>query len=238
MQETKITMQRIRNHFAYGWWKYVLLVLLAVFGWNLIYTSTAYRAPKDKRLDVYFVTYAVPSETTDWLSSQILSMYPNVEDSNCLSIVYTPEDNYYGAVQVSTYIGAREGDAFVLSKERFDAFKTSGVFMPLDDLIAQGSLSVQNIDISSGYTTLEDTGERVLAGIPASTLYGFMEHGVDNRDLYICIMSYSQNQGTAIKFVDWLVETMQGEKPDWITEEESKRDLSGAQEGISDITSY
>ena len=37
------TRERIRTHFQYAWWQYVLLVCLAVFGWNLLYTTTRYR---------------------------------------------------------------------------------------------------------------------------------------------------------------------------------------------------
>ena len=44
-----ITKERIRNHFHYAWWQYVLLVCLAVFGWNLLYTTTRYRSPESSR---------------------------------------------------------------------------------------------------------------------------------------------------------------------------------------------
>lgn len=40
-----VTKERIRNHFAYAWWQYVLLICLAIFGWNLLYTTTATAAP-------------------------------------------------------------------------------------------------------------------------------------------------------------------------------------------------
>ena len=49
-----ITKERIRNHFAYAWWQYVLLICLAIFGWNLLYTTTRYRSPNDQRLERYY----------------------------------------------------------------------------------------------------------------------------------------------------------------------------------------
>ena len=38
-----ITRERIRTHFHYAWWQYVLLVCLAIFGWNLLYTTTPWQ---------------------------------------------------------------------------------------------------------------------------------------------------------------------------------------------------
>ncbi len=238
MRETKITKERIRNHFTYGWWKYALMAVVVVVGWNLIYTATAYRAPKDRRLDVYFVTHSVAAETTDWVSAQILSLFPEVEDSNCVSIVYTDDDNYYGSIQLTTYIGAGEGDIYLMTRERFDAFKAEGAFLALDEAVASGALNLRAIDTAKGMATITDTGERVLAGIPADELFGFMGHGVDNRDLVICVMGYTQNEEYAVRFVNWLVETMQAEKPDWLVEQEAAKQSEGAAQGVSEMPSY
>ena len=48
-----ITRERIRTHFHYAWWQYVLLVCLAVFGWNLLYTTTRYRSPEALKVEWY-----------------------------------------------------------------------------------------------------------------------------------------------------------------------------------------
>ncbi|MCL1965129.1 MAG: hypothetical protein FWF69_08735 [Firmicutes bacterium] len=235
MYDTRITKERIRNHFTYSLWKYALLAVFAIFGWNLIYSSTAYRAPKDKRLDVYFVTYSLPDETTKWIREQILAMYPQLEDAACVSIVYTGEDNYYGSVQISTYIGAGEGDVYLLTAERFDALKGEGVFLNLDGAIDSGEIDLRGIDAGRCAVAVEGGG-RGICGIPAESLYGLMDRGVDNRDLVICVMAYSGNQGTAVRFVDWLIEAMHAPKPEWVAELEAKQ--SADTQGISQIPSY
>lgn len=237
MQETKITMDRVKNHFTYSWWKYALLAVLAVFGWNLVYTSTAYRPPKDKKLDVYFVSHTVDSENLEWLKARTLENFPELEDAGFVSISYTEEDSYYGSMQLTTYIGAGEGDIYIMTRERFDAFKGSGTFLALDEAIASGDIDLRGIDAGSTTATDED-GNRGVFGIPAQSLYGLMEHGIDNRDLVICVMVYSQNQYTAIQFVDWLVENMRAEKPDWLAEYEAQQQQSGVTQEISDIPSY
>ncbi|MDR0898159.1 MAG: hypothetical protein LBN04_09930 [Oscillospiraceae bacterium] len=239
MQDTKITRARINNHFAYGWWKYMLLAIVAVFGWSLLYTTTAYRAPRDKRLDVYFVTEAVEDTATNWFKEQALALLPEIEDANCLSITFTDEDNYYGSIQLSTYMGAGEGDIFILTRERFDALKGQGVFLTLDEYIASGALDLRGIDATGTFAT-DEWGTAGTMGIPAGSLYGFLRDDllIDNRDLVICVTSYTANPPTAIAYVNWLIGEMQAEKPEWLVEYEQNLVTTPAESGVSDIPSY
>lgn len=241
MQETKITKDRLRNHFTYSWWKYLLLVVAAVFGWSLIYTSTAYRAPKDKRLDGYFVTYTVDEAVTGWFEQQALAMFPEeVEDSNFSSLVYTPDDTYYANMQLTTYMGAGEGDIYFLPRERFDAFGRDGAFLALEDAVEAGVIDLRGIDVSNGYGTDVDTGERHLYGIPMEALYGFMEeeYNIDNRDLVMCVTAYSQNPEVALRYADWVIETFKAPKPQWLIDYEERTQAGGTDSSVSEMPSY
>ena len=53
MADNRITKKRLKNHFAYSWWKYALAAVLGAMGVSLIFASTAYRPPADKQLTVY-----------------------------------------------------------------------------------------------------------------------------------------------------------------------------------------
>lgn len=236
MQGTKITKERIQNHFAYSWWKYALLAIVAIFGWNLIYTTSAYKAPKDKRLDMTFVTYAISDEITSMFQAEILARYPEeqVEDSLVSSIVYTTEDNYYGSMQLMAYMGAAEGDIYVVTRERFDVFAQDGAFMPLDEMIADGRLDLHGLDVSRGIASYEEGGKAVY-GIPMTELYGFMEYGIDNRDLMLCLMAYSQNEDVAADWMGHLIEEMHQEKPQWLVDQEM---TSTTHMETSEIPSY
>lgn len=235
MRETKITLQRIRNHFTYSWWKYVLLAVLAIGGWSLIYSSTAYRPPKDKRLDITFVTYALSSEFTDELKAQTLAQFPEVEDSTVMSITYTADDNYYGSMQLMTYTGAGEGDVYIMTRERFNVFAKQSLFEPLDEAIASGMIDLKGIDVSSTHMTT-DEGVTGTMGVPIDALYGFMADGVDNRDMVIGVTGFSQNKEAAIRWVDWIIGEKMAPKPQWVEEWEAKN--NPLTEGISDIPSY
>ncbi len=237
MENTKITGDKIRNHFTYSLWKYILFAVIAVFGWNLIYTSTAYRAPKNKRLDLYFVTYSVPDESLNWFKQSVLDLLPELEDSSCASVVYTEDDNYYGSIQLSTYMGAGEGDIYLMARDRYEAYVTSGVFIALDDAIADGRLDLRGIDVA-GEVHTDENGQTGVFGIPADTLYGLYDQSVDARNMVICITAYSATQDQAIRYIDWLIETMHTEKPDWYIEYEASLEQAKTTPQISDMPSY
>lgn len=235
MQDTKITKERIKHHFTYSWWKYVLLICVAAFGWNMIYTTTGYRAPKEKRLDITFVGYSIPDDVVQLIRMDILAKYPQVEDSTVSSITYTADDNYYGNMQLTTYMGAGEGDIYFLPRERFDALAASDVFVPLDEYVASGAIDVGDMDISRGIVPGE-SGEKVLYGIPTDDLYGMMDMGIDNRGLVACVMLYTKNEDVAIDWLNSWVQDNLAPKPAWLEEQEQKLNVNT--DGASSIPSF
>ena len=53
MADNRITKARIRNHWQYGWWKYLLMVVLVIMSVSIGFSVTAYRPPEDRRIEVY-----------------------------------------------------------------------------------------------------------------------------------------------------------------------------------------
>ncbi len=215
---TPLTPGRIKNHFAYGYWKYLILILAAVFGWNLIYTTTEYRPPEDKRIDFYVASNTADIDSVQaWLEQVRLEAFPDLELMQAYTVM-TGSDDYYAQMQLSTYIMAGEGDVYLLDKDRFESFATQGAMVPLEDYIAAGSLHTEGLDLSGGYVTVADTSERHLMGIPTDSLYGLINHfSIDCRGLVLCVMVRSGNEENAVKFVDYLLTNMQEPAPDWLT---------------------
>ncbi|GHU69882.1 hypothetical protein AGMMS49992_01300 [Clostridia bacterium] len=226
---TPITKKRIRDHFTYSFWKYVLLVVVGVFGWNLIYSVTAYRPPKDKKVDVYICTSAVESEATDRLAELARPQFPDMEALNFLTIALGSSDDYYANMQLSTYVGAQEGDVYLLPADRFQAYAQSGLFMPLDEWLADGVIDARGIEPGSGRMILRDsdTGAPIdgevahVYGLPTESLYGMFDQGIDNRGLWIGVTAYSGNPENAAKMVDWLIGEFKTEKPQWLADYEA-----------------
>ena len=77
-----VTKERIRNHFAYAWWQYVLLICLAIFGWNLLYTTTRYRSPEALKVEWYCqgVVDAQSQKKLDALQSRLEFVEKLLED--------------------------------------------------------------------------------------------------------------------------------------------------------------
>ena len=57
MQMAKNLQQaRLKQHLVYDGWKYALVIAICWFGLDLLYTTTAYRSPQDKRIDVMIMS--------------------------------------------------------------------------------------------------------------------------------------------------------------------------------------
>ena len=63
--KTPINKETLKHHMTYGLWKYALMAACVIMGWSLIYTTTAYRSPQDKRVDVYILSNTASSELVD-----------------------------------------------------------------------------------------------------------------------------------------------------------------------------
>ena len=221
--KTPLTSEKIRNHFAYGYWKYLILIVVAVAGWNLIYQTTQYRPPEDKRIDFYVASNTMDSDAMEaWLTDVRKTAFPDLELMEAYTVM-TGTDDPYAQMQLSTFIMAGEGDVYLLDAERFKSYASQGAMATLDNYVADGSLKVDGLDVSVGYVTISDTGERHLLGIPADKLYGLVNHfGIDCRGMVLCVMVRSGNENNAVKFIDYLIQNMQEPAPDWLAPKPSQ----------------
>ena len=133
-----VTKERIRNHFAYAWWQYVLLICLAIFGWNLLYTTTRYRSPNDQRLEWFYSGYQMDGEKDiDALMDELhQSLFPNVEEVTFRTLML---DDTYGSMQLTVWVSAGEGDLFMLNSEYFNSIAQSEAFVELTPYIEDGT---------------------------------------------------------------------------------------------------
>jgi hypothetical protein len=215
--KTPLDPKRIKNHFAYGYWKYLILIVVAVAGWNLIYQTTQYRPPEDKRIDFYVASNTMDSDAIQvWLDDARAKAFPDLELMEAYSVMAGTDDPY-AQMQLSTFIMAGEGDVYLLDEERFKSYASQGAMAPLENYVADGSLNVNGLDVSGGNVTVSDTGERHLMGIPTDSLFGLANHfGIDCRNMVLCVMVRSGNENNAVKFIDYLIANMQEPAPDWL----------------------
>ena len=225
--KTPINKETVKNHLTYSAWKYVVMAACVILGWSLIYTTTAYRSPQNKRVDVYIQSNTASTEMLQAFLEPIWKeTTPEMETVN--GVVMTLIDDYTTSMQLMTYMAAGEGDIYFLNEQYFKSFAGQGSFLPLDDLVANGTINVGDVDLSKGYVTYVEeydendrpikTGSN-LFGIPLDSFYGFMNGMlVDNRGMYAVIIVNNQNDENVIPFFNALLQAGRGEKEAWITE--------------------
>ena len=224
--KTPINRETIKHHITYSSWKYIVMGVLVVFGWSLIYTTTAYRSPQDKRVDVYIQSSIGSQEVVDAFLEPIWKQtVPEMETVS--SVILSPVDDYTTTMQLMAYMAAGEADIYFLNEQYFKSYASQGGFLPLEDMVADGTLNVGDVDLTKGYVTfVEEYDENDLPvktsqhlfGIPLESFYGFMSGmQIDNRDLYAVITVNNQNDENVIPFFNALLEAGRGEQEDWMT---------------------
>ena len=223
--KTPLRKEKIKTHFTYGLWKYALLAILAVFGWNMIYTTTSYRPPEDKKVNFYVVS---GSASYDVIAPRMKSIheaiFPDMEEVSVVTLMGGEDPN--AVMQLSVYIMAGEGDVYLLPYADFYSYARQGAFMPLDEYAESGALNLRGIDVSAGYQTIDADGEdslpeRHLFGIPTYELNGFIEnYWIDSRDMVLCVLYRNGNDENSVKLVDYLIGENLAELPERLQETE------------------
>lgn len=222
--KTPITKAGLRTHFTYSSWKYLLIVAASIFGWNLLYTTTAYRSPEHLRVDVYMQSTTATEEKVNAFFKNIWdACIPDMETVSPVILTSTTED-YYGSMQLSVYMMAAEGDLYILNTADFKTYAAQGVFLDLAPFIESGELDVDGIDLAAGNVAIADdegvpTAQMGQFGIPLYSLYGYMDGMLlDNRDMIIGVTAFNGNEENVLKFLNGFLQAGRDEKPEWMNQ--------------------
>ncbi len=211
--KTPLSKERIRTHFTYSSWKYLALILASIFGWNLLYTMTAYRSPEHLRVDVYIQSATAVDEVVDAFFKPIWDeCIPDMETVDAVIMTSSAAEDAYANMQLSVYIMAGEGDIYMLKTEDFKNFAAQGAFIDLTTYVENGMLNIEGIDTAAGYVaTVNDegipTGEKQFFGLPAYALEGLKtKAGIYPNDMVIAVTAFSNNEENTIKFLNGMIE--------------------------------
>ena len=167
--KTPITWPKLKTHFTYSWWKYLLGVVFAAAALAMFFTVTAARPREDQQVDLY-VYGTLPEEPLDrWLEQLRASEFPDQARFDCFVIA---PDNTSGIQIFTTRVGLGEGDLLLLPRTTFEEMAWEGFLLPLETDWMEAELKAQGINPESGYwrgrNAPED--ERRLYGIPVSEM--------------------------------------------------------------------
>lgn len=218
----RLNKEKIRNHLAYDFWKYLLLALGVWFGVDLLFTTTAYRSPQDKRVDVEIMSATV---TDDLMASFFQPLWqeavPDMELVEGTILTPMSDEDMYSGMVLLTRLAAADGDIYMLPASKFKAIATQGWFLSLDELVENGAINAEGIALDSCRLTVVDEETKAaqthLYGIPTDTLYGFMDGlQYDNRGSVMAIVVNNGNDDAVIRFFNALLQAGRGEMPEWL----------------------
>ena len=123
--KTPLTKEKLQNHFTYSLWKYALLAVIAIFGWNLIYSMTAYQAPEEKKVVMGVYSFGSEDNINAYMEKVRVELMPDMEE---MYASYIAADATYGDMILSTRIAARDCDIYVLPRAQFQSYSAQGAF--------------------------------------------------------------------------------------------------------------
>lgn len=206
--KTPVTKEKLQNHLSYSWWKYALLALVAIFGWNLVYSMTAYRAPEEKKIILGVYSYGSEANINAYMAQVRQELLPEMEE---METMYIMPDQAYGDMILTTRFAARDCDIYVLPRAQFQGYAAQGAFMPLEEVLPDliADLEATGVSLSRGNRTREDTGERHQYAVPCADLPGIQQMlQCDTSDMYVSICFSTGNDDNVIAFFDQFIRDM------------------------------
>ena len=201
--KTPVNRRTLRQHLTYNWWKYILFLVIGIFGVDLLYTVTAPRIPDDKKVD-FFIYGNVNTEKMDEYTEKVRS--EEMPDLETIQVVTLYMDEQYGSMQLMTYIAASEGDLYLLSRENYLSLASEGAFVALE-LDPELMETLNGVDLQRGWRKNTETGENHLYGIPQDKLPGLIQYAYCENG-FLCVLHSNKNENNALTFLNILCRDM------------------------------
>ncbi|MBQ7885429.1 MAG: hypothetical protein IJ313_00890 [Clostridia bacterium] len=216
MAQNRITRIWLKNHWAYSWWKYLLLAGICIMGVNLLFTMTAYRAPEEKKIELYVCNSYVDSQALEeQLSPAFFERFPEQEELTVMNVNLSSDD-MYARMQFTTYLAAQQGDVLLLPKSEVYKLAEGGAdnaFLELTPYIKSGVIDLESVP-GEALALKNSAGEEGVYAVPADSLYGLFDLGNDPKDGYLCLTEFGGNEDTAAGVIGLLFELYQTQKPE------------------------
>lgn len=206
--KTPITKEKLQHHFSYSLWKYALLLVIAVFGWNIVFSVTAHRAPEEKKVILGVYAYGEDSFINTYMEQIRTDLMPDMEE---MTSMYIMPDEAYGDMILTTRVAARDCDIYVLPRTQFQSYAAQGAFMPLEEVLPGliADLEAAGVSLSRGSRALEGSTEKHQYAIPCADLPGISAMlQCDTNDMYIGVFYVTDNDENVLKFFEQFIRDM------------------------------
>lgn len=205
-----VNRKKIKTHFLYSSWIYILIIILSIMLWDIIYAMTEYRPPKDKVVELYVADNPIfDDQKFETVRAEIAeTILKDMEEVNAFKLYATGSDDITGNMQINTYIMSGQGDVYIMGKERFQTYAAGGAFLPLDTYIEKGSINKENYDYKRGLATYIDNDDQkytVVYGISLKNTPSLKKYGIDTDNSYIAILYSSGNDINSVKMLNYII---------------------------------
>ena len=191
----------LKNHLTYNWWKYLIVLIVGVFGVDLLYTVTEPRVPDSEKIEMIVCGASLDHDFGEYMEQVRVSQMPDMLKTE-LSVI--PDDDT--AIQYLTVrIGTQGGDLYLLPKKLFRSIMSNGALLPLED-DAELMDILKDLNLETGWGAEQDSRDMHLYGIPLNSPLGRSQFsGLEPyfylNDGYLCLLRYGKNVDNARKFL-------------------------------------
>ena len=128
--KSRLNADTLKNHFTYNWWKYLMVLIIGVFGVDLLYTLTEPRVPDDKKIEMIVIGASLDQDFNIYMENVRADRMPEMQQ---MELTVIPDDDT--AIQyLVTRIGAHQGgELYLLPKSLYESMISNGVLLPLED---------------------------------------------------------------------------------------------------------
>jgi hypothetical protein len=140
--DINITKKRLNNHLSYDWWKYLAIVVAAVFFWSLVMTMIAPRLHYGKKLEVFlFLSNSYEAANAEKLHGNLLEAYKETDTIEVYLNHYAPDASGTSEI-ISTRMATQEGDFYAFgtsgdpASNLYGYYVDQGLYVDFDTLIA------------------------------------------------------------------------------------------------------
>lgn len=134
----KITKSYLSTHFRYQAAVYIAVVLIAIFGVDLLFTMTKYVPPAEKTINVYFASNYFTMEDREAVLAEAYEDFPDMELIDFIQIDMSAQT---GVEHLQMILAAHQGDVFLIDRSYLSFFASQLIAVPLDDYLAAGTLA-------------------------------------------------------------------------------------------------
>lgn len=136
MPNTRITLQKWKDHYAYAKKVYIIGALLAAACASLIFAVTRYVPPNERAVTIQMVdTYADTTKMDEDIPAMLAAGQEydaSLEEISFLTISYVGDDNYEGSQVYTVQVYAGENDVYFQNEVLTQRMVNEGYAMPLE----------------------------------------------------------------------------------------------------------